>query len=251
MDREDNERGGQRARLPRSILIAWGLRGQRIKGPKPALSLDAIVGAGIQVAESEGLAAISMSRVAAQLGTATASLYRYVTAKDELLALMADAVLGPPPPLKPEWRGGLSQWSWAQHEIFRSHPWMLRLPTSEPPATPNQIAWLESGLVTLAGTGLGAAEKLSVILLIGWFVRSEARLVADVNAAFRAAGMTSAHALARYGVLLAELTPPSRFPALHEVIDAGAFANDNPDGEFIFGLERVLDGIGVLISARS
>ena len=70
---------------------------------------------------------------------------------------------------------------------------------AEPSATPNQIAWLASGLAALGGTGLSEPERLSVILLVGGFVRSEATLVTDVNAAFRAAGATRVQAVARYG----------------------------------------------------
>src|SRR3979490_2569423 len=80
--------------LPASIEAAWGLRDRTHKGPKPGLSLGRIVEAGVKVAESEGLAAVSMSRIAAQLGSAPMSLYRYVSAKDELLALMVDSVYG-------------------------------------------------------------------------------------------------------------------------------------------------------------
>ena len=243
-------RAGQ-AGLPVSIQTAWGLRDRPVKGPKPTLTLAAIVAAGVQIAESEGLAAISMSGVAAQLGTGTASLYRHVAAKGELLALMADAVLGRPPQLKPGWRDGLGQWAWAQHAIFRAHPWVLRLPVAEPPATPNQIAWVESGLAALSGTGLTEAHKLSTILLVSGFVRSEATLVTDVNAAFRATGATPAQALTQYGQLLADLTSRHEFPALRAVIDAGAFENDTPDGEFTFGLERLLDGVAALIRARN
>jgi len=251
MSEDDQELEGARAGLPVSILTAWGLRGRSAKGPRPTLSLAQIVTAGVQVAESEGLAAISMSRVAAKLGTAPASLYRHVATKDELLALMADAVLGRPPAPEPGWRRSLGRWAWARHGVFRAHPWVLRLPATEPPATPNQIAWVESGLTALAGTGLAEAEKLSTILMLDGFVRGEATLATDVNAAFRATGATPAQALARYGRLLAALTSPEEFPALHAVIAAGAFEQDNPDSEFSFGLDRILDGIGRLISDRT
>jgi AcrR family transcriptional regulator len=122
-----------------AIQTAWGLRERPAKGPKPGLTLDSIVVTGVQVVEAEGLAAVSMSRVAKQLGTAPASLYRHLAAKDELLALIADAVLGPPPSLKPGWRVGLEQWAWEQHAIFHARPWILKLPVAEPPTTPNQI----------------------------------------------------------------------------------------------------------------
>lgn len=251
MSEDDQELAGARAGLPASILTAWGLRGRSAKGPRPTLSLARIVAAGVQVAESEGLAAISMSRVAAKLGTAPASLYRHVATKDELLALMADAVLGRPPAPEQGWRQSLGRWAWARHAVFRAHPWVLRLPPTEPPATPNQMAWVESGLTALARTGLAETEKLSAILMLDGFVRGEATLATDVNAAFRATGATPEQALARYGRLLAALTSPEQFPALHAVIDAGAFEQDTPDSEFTFGLDRILDGIGHLIAART
>src|SRR5215472_7517901 len=83
--------------LPAHVAAAWGVRGRPHKGPKPGLSLDRIVAAAVHVADTEGLAAVSMSRVATELGAAPMSLYRYVAAKDELLALMVDAAYGPPP----------------------------------------------------------------------------------------------------------------------------------------------------------
>ena len=77
------------------------------------------------------------------------SLYRYVAAKDELLALMVDAALGAPgapPDADEDWRAGLARWAWTYHDALRRHPWVLRVPISGPPVTPNQVAWLEDGL---------------------------------------------------------------------------------------------------------
>src|SRR5215469_11704523 len=83
--------------LPAGLEAAWGLRGRPHKGPRPGLSLERIVAAAVRVADAEGLAAVSMSRVAAELGAAPMSLYRYVAAKGELLTLMVDAAYGPAP----------------------------------------------------------------------------------------------------------------------------------------------------------
>ena len=78
------------------------------------------------------------------------SLYRYVAAKDELLALMVDAALDDAAraaaPAGEGWRDGLSRWAWTYHDALRRHPWVLRIPISGPPVTPNQVAWLEDGL---------------------------------------------------------------------------------------------------------
>jgi AcrR family transcriptional regulator len=251
-DGNDSDSG---AGLPAGVAAAWGLRERPGKGPKRGLSLERIVEAGVKVAVSDGLAAVSMSRVAAALGASTMSLYRYVATKDELLALMVDAALGlPPAALAPDegWRAGLSRWTWAALAAWRRHPWALHIPISGPPATPNQIAWLEHGLSILRDTGLTEAEKLSVILLLTGFVRNEASLAASIAAALRASGSTDQEMMSAYGRLLSRVADPGRFPALHAVIVAGVLdAPDAPDDQFAFGLERILDGIEARARARA
>ena len=182
------------------------------------------------------------------------ALYRYVASKDELVALMVDAALGAPPAAEPgeDWRAGLSRWAWGCHDALRRHPWALRVPISGPPVTPNQVAWLEDGLRALGATGLSEAEKASVVLLLSGYVRNEALLTADVTAGVIATGATPDEAMFGYARLMARLTDPDRFPALNAVLAAGVFdVADDPDDEFVFGLERILDGIEALIRARA
>jgi AcrR family transcriptional regulator len=241
--------------LPASIEAAWGMRERPPKGPRPALSLERIVAAAARVAAADGLAAVSMSRVAADLGVSTMSLYRYVASKDELLTLMTDLPFeAPPAPRGPEegWREGLARWAWTERAVLRRNPWVLRIPISGPPVTPNAILWLEVGLDCLRDTGLREDEKLSVILLLTGYVRNQTMLEAEISAA-QAAGVTAPdpEMLPSYGRLLARLTDPERFPALHAVIAAGVFDEpDDGDYDFTFGLERVLDGIETLIDRR-
>ncbi len=84
--------------------------------------------------------------------------------------------------------------------MYRRNPWVLRIPISGPPVTPNAIAWLERGLDCLRDTGLREDEKLSVILLLTGYVRNQATLEADIAAA-QAAGTARADAemMASYG----------------------------------------------------
>ena len=250
---DDHSDGG--SGLPASLEMAWGLRARPSKGPKRGLSVERIVEAAVKLADSEGLEAVSMGRVAGDIGVSTMSLYRYVAAKDELLALMVDATAAAPPaaPAPGEgWRAGLSRWARAELDVYRRHPWVLRVPISGPPVTPNQIAWLEQGLRCLRDTSITESEKLSVMLLLTGFVRNWGRLEADLMEASRASGGSADAAMSGYGRLLARLTDPERFPALHAVIAAGVFDEDpdEPD-EFAFGLERVLDGVDVLVRARA
>ena len=241
--------------LPASIEAAWGRRARPSKGPRPGLSLERIVDAAVQVAAHDGLEAVSMSRVAAELDSSPMSLYRYVAAKDELLALMGDAVmadaLADPSESDDGWRAGLSRWAWAYHAVLLRHPWVVRVPISAPPVTPNVTLWLERGLGTLRDTGLTEPEKLSLMLLVSGYVRNDAALAADIGAASAASGVSESQIMPRWGEVLARLTDPARFPALHAALASDAFAqDDDPDDEFAFGLERILDGIAALVAER-
>ena len=244
--------------LPASVAAAWGVRDRPHKGPRPGLSLERIVAAAVQVADAEGLAAVSMSRVATELGTAPMSLYRYVAAKDELLALMVDAAygphpIGPPPETAPGtgWRAGLSRWAWTMRAAMQRHPWVLQIPISGLPTLPNEVAWFEEGLRCLAGTGLAENEKASAILLVSGYVRNAASIDTDVEAAIRASGKTPDEWMSSYARTLTQLADPQRFPALTKFIAAGVFDRaDPPEAEFTFGLDRILDGLAALIHAR-
>jgi AcrR family transcriptional regulator len=239
--------------LPAAVAAAWGVRAHPGKGPKPGLSLERIVAAAVKIASRDGLDAVSMSRVAAELGASTMSLYRYVNAKDELVKLMIDAAWGPPPGREPGagWRAGLSRWAWGMRAALRRHPWTAKVPISGLPAMPNEVAWFEQALADLEDSGLVEAEKASVIMLISGYVRTLATLEADLEAAVRAAGVTPDEWMAAYPRMLTALADPGRYPALTKFIAAGVFDRaDDPDDEFIFGLERILDGIEVLVSSR-
>jgi AcrR family transcriptional regulator len=212
-----------------------------------------IVQAAVKVAAAEGLAAVSMKRIATELGASAMSLYRYVSAKDELLALMVDAAIGVPSAPAPgeDWRAGLARWAWGYHDALRRHTWALRVPIAGPPVTPNQTAWIEDGLTSLRETALRESEKLSVILLLSGYVRNEATLTADIGAALAASAAPEREIMPGWAELLRRLTNADGHPALHRALAAGAFdSDDDPDDEFIFGLQRVLDGVDALVRAR-
>jgi AcrR family transcriptional regulator len=239
--------------MPGTVAAAWGVRERPHKGPKPALSLARIVDAAVRVADAEGLDAVSMGRVAAEASTAPMSLYRHVASKEELLTLMVDAAWGQAPdgPVPGEgWRAGLSRWAWGLRAGARAHPWVIRIPLNGLPIMPNEVAWFENALACQAGTGLSEARKASVIMLLAGYVRNQATTEADIGAAIRASGLDPMQWMASYPRMLAELADPVRFPALARFIAAGVFeADDGPDDEFIFGLNRILDGVAVLIEA--
>jgi AcrR family transcriptional regulator len=241
---DDNAETG----IPPGIELAWGRRDVGRRGPKRGLTLQRIVAAGIGVALTDGLGALSMARIASELGVGTMSLYRYVAAKDELLELMVDAALGTPPPASPgeDWRAGLRRWAEGVRDAYRRHPWSLRVPISAPPLAPNNVAWLDNALTALAPTALSEQEKLSSVLLVSGFVRNVEVLTADLRA-----GAAGEQVMPGYGTLLQRLISPEDLPALHRAIASGVLDDDDDiEVEFEFGLERILDGIGVLVASK-
>jgi AcrR family transcriptional regulator len=237
--------------LPPSIELAWGLRADPSRGPKRGLSLDQVVSAGIAAAQADGLAALSMGRIATELGVATMTLYRYVASKDELLELMVDAALGRPPRPQAEddWRAGLTRWAKGVRAAYTKNPWALRVPITGPPLGPNNVRWLEVALRSLSGAPLAEEDKISIVLLLSGFVRNEVTLTTDVATAV-ATATTGGAVPVGYGAALRTLTDAVHFPAVHAVIVSGAF--DDDDGgdlsqEFDFGLSCILDGVAALI----
>src|SRR4051812_50195310 len=93
--------------LPPDVALLWGRRPSGRRGRRPTLGVEEITAAAVRIADAEGLGAVSMARVAKELGNSTMALYRHVESKDELLLLMSDAALEPPPDLTPagDWRG--------------------------------------------------------------------------------------------------------------------------------------------------
>ena len=141
--------------FPDSIARRLGGPRAAAQGTEAGLSLPRIVDAAVRVADAEGLDAVSMGRVAAELGAAPMSLYRHVSAKEELLGLMVDAAWGDSPgPLAPGegWRSGLSRWAWALRAA-RRHPWAVRIPISGLPIMPREVAWFEDALACLRAPG--------------------------------------------------------------------------------------------------
>ncbi|GAA4186754.1 TetR/AcrR family transcriptional regulator [Streptosporangium oxazolinicum] len=241
--------------VPESVEIAWGLRERPGKGPKRTLTLEHIVEAALRVGSAEGLPAVSMSKIAAELDVSTMALYRYVASKGDLLMLITDAVLGPPPPLPEpgdDWRDGVYRWADAMRAALQSHPWSLRIPITGPGLMPNHVAWMEAGLRCLRGTGLAPDTKMAALLLVNGFVRTEVALLADLRDAFDASKVTEEEMLSGYGRSLARLIDAQRFPEIHELLEARAFdmPGSGPDDEFAFGMERILDGLAVLVTGK-
>lgn len=237
-------------RLPKNLVLLYEPRDAHRRGPRPALTLDRVVRAAIDIADADGLAGVSMSKVAESLGYTTMSLYRYVRSKEELLLLMADAANREQPPVaRPEsWRAGLAEWTTAIFSTYRRHPWLLQVPMSTPPAGPAQLLWMEAGLQNLAEVAIPVGSKLQIIQLLHGYARGEAQLSTDLGS-----GPQDADTTAHYGDILRTVVDPATQPALAELVSSGIF--DGPteydeEVDFRFGLNTILDGVAQLVESH-
>ena len=230
--------------IPGYVHLAWHGDDGRRPGPRRSLQLRAIAAAGVELADEGGLSRVSMRAVGARLGMTSMGLYRYVQAKDELLALMIDEAIGPPdfPAYgQAPWRDRLSAWAHAARSRFEAHPWVLGVSLPDPPALPYQIQWTERGLEALQPTRLAETEKLSALLLVNVYVRGQTQLATGLTAGVRPGDNPGP----QYARMLMRLTDAERFPRLTAAMAQRAAGppSDFADNAFRFGLATILDGI--------
>ncbi|MGY1808874.1 TetR/AcrR family transcriptional regulator [Blastococcus sp. SYSU D00669] len=240
----------------RSMALLWrtpGRDGSR-PGPRPGIDVDRIVAAAVALADREGLAAVSMRRLAGELGVGAMSLYTHVPGKGELVDLMLDSVLGE---LYPEddalltggWRArleGMARVNWA---LFVRHPWALHVATGRPPLGPNLMRKYEVELRAVDGLGLSEVEMDLLVTLVNGFVRGSVAGVHEKADAERATGITELQWWEATEPYVAQVFDASRYPTAARVgpvagQELGAY---DPERSFEFGLARLLDGIGVLV----
>ena len=242
---------GEQVTIPRYLQLLWELDEPARPGPKPGVDVRRIGEIGVQLADSNGLAGLSMRRVAAELGVTTMALYRYVESKEELLALVLDHAYGRPRlthPADASWRDRIGAWARANRAVVLAHPWILSVAISEPPLTPHQIQWMEAGLQALAGLPLPEQEKLSSMLLVDVYVRGQTQLSREFAGA-PATGelpLQQSEAERLYATRLQLLTRGHHLPAVHRALTSGALEDGDTEfaiDEFEFGLSTLLDGI--------
>jgi len=241
----------------RSIALLWGVAGAGRRGPKPRHSVEAVVQAAISLADAEGLAALSMRRVAEMLQLSPMSLYTYVPSKAELMDLMLDHVAGeiaePDPAAGGDWRSQLTQLSRQRWAMAQRHPWLMQVAMHRPPLGPNVLAKAEATLRAIDGLGLSEMEMDQLTSLIGDYVRGAVRAALDAREVERESGMTDEQWWSKNTPLLAGLVDPARYPTtvrIGEAYKSGRMAAPDHERNFEFGLQRVLDGIEAFIDSR-
>jgi AcrR family transcriptional regulator len=225
-------------------------RSTRDRPAKAPLSENAIVDAALAITRAEGLDAVTMRRVAAELDTGAASLYVYVHNRDELLRLMMDRVAGGVPRVAPEperWREQVHDLMRGLREALEAHPGLASVLTGDVPTTENVLAGAESLLGILLAGGIAsqdAAWAVDILMLIVTATATEA----DIR---RAAGHTTDadrdDAVAQIRDTFVGLSA-ARFPLL--VGHASELVAGAGDERFRFAVDAFLDGL-VVRAARA
>ncbi|MFV0135213.1 TetR/AcrR family transcriptional regulator [Streptomyces sp. HMX87] len=238
--------------IARTLELLWDAGPRPSRGPKPGLTLDRIVEAAVQVADAEGLEAVSMRRVATELGTGAMSLYRYVPGKAELLDLMLDRVQRPDgTPDAPlgdgTWRSALETLARETLGLYRRHPWLLQVNQARPILGPGTLDGMEKVMAHIKPMGLSDPELVSALLLVDGYVVGAARTQVYQEEAERKSGLTTAEFFEAQGPVLERVMTSGRYPVLMSLSED----TWSPEFDhFEFGLQRILDGLEVFVAAR-
>jgi AcrR family transcriptional regulator len=240
------------AAVRRSLQLMWGGVPEPTRGPKPGLSVAVIVRAAIDLADAEGLVALSMRRIAAALGVGAMSLYRYVPGKAELVDLMVDEVyaedVADGPVVEGDWRARLEAFGRQEWALYLRHPWMLQIAQGRPMLGPNSMRATDIALRAVDDIGLTEDEMLGAVITLSAFVAGLAKTTIEAMQAADRTGISDEEWWEIQGEYVGPAVVAGELPMLTKVGEAGAF-NSTFDN-FEFGLQRVLDGLGALIGSK-
>jgi AcrR family transcriptional regulator len=228
----------------RSMVLLWPPGSSAVRrGPRSSLDVGRIVAAAVALADADGLPAVSMRRVAGKLGVPTMTLYSHVPGKGELVDLMLDAALGElypdgQAPTAGNWRARVEAVARANRQFLLRHPWALSI--RRPAPGPHRMRKYDIELRAVDGMGLSEEQMDLLVTLLDGFVRAAVSGTDQSNEPARG-GRAVVEAYAP------QVLDPDRFPTAARVAQAGAPGDGAAERSFEFGLERLLDGVGVLI----
>lgn len=221
----------------------WSSRKER-RPPRAPITREAITVAGIRIVDAEGLEALSMRRLAEELGCQASALYGHVSGKAEVLSLMLDHVAGEvviPEPDPEHWQEQLKEVARNIHAVLAAHADLAGASLANIPTGPNA-----SYLV----------DKFLALLLAGGLSKQVAAYAADLLPQFITVSAYESSLFARrlekepdyFERLQAyyRAIPADRFPVLTSMISELMAPDEPPDARFEFGLEVIVGGLAAL-----
>lgn len=248
--------------VSRVVALAWGVAAAPQRGPKRELSHERIVETAIEIADAEGLQAVTMQRVAQSFGFTTMAIYRYVATKDDLHRLMLDAAFAdrPAPDTSGDWRTALATWMRWLFEGYHAHPWVLEIPLSmEALLMPTQMRLADLALHAMRDLPAAHGERLALLMALSTFVRGMAGIQRDISAEGAEIGEATK-------ALIREVATSDRFPSLAPLVAGGIYFGEGPEAareadapdasadvtleDFAIGFQVWLAGVEAFFGAR-
>jgi AcrR family transcriptional regulator len=220
---------------------------------RPRFSREQIASVALAIADSEGFEAVSMRRVAAELGAGTMSLYHYIRGKDDLIALMDDAFMGesliPDEELPDDWREALAAIARRTREVFLRHPWALHSLQGEAagqgaPIGPNGMRHFEQSLAALEHAPLDTGGKLDLLAIVDDYVFGHVLRAGELGLR-READQDEVAAAVEFGL---QQLRSGRYPHLEALSRDPAAASITEEGR---AEERFERGLQVLLSGAA
>lgn len=240
----------------KSLKLLWEGTEKPKRGPRQKVELSALVAAAIEIADTEGLGAVSTRRVAEKVGISPMSFYTYIPGKAELLDLMLDTVsgteIGDVPQFDPaQWRANLTQMAFGLRDFYLRHPWVIELATHRPVLGPGTMAAYEFALRAVDGLGLTPVEMDMMVSTIGALATGAARPQAQAKKVREATGLTDDEWWYKIEPYLStrDFRP---YPVANRIgpIIGELYGLGDPDMSFKFSIDRLLDGFAVLIERK-
>jgi AcrR family transcriptional regulator len=220
----------------------WAARQDRAEPARRVpITLDRIVAGALELIDREGLGALSMRNLAGELQTGTTTLYRYVAGKDEVLVLVADAVLGETTLRRPleglGWREVLEELARSMRTALGSHPNVAAVFATAVPVGPNSLRGRELTLRVLRERGFDETLAADVYTAVAHQVL--ASVLQEPMNDFRAGGLGASKSLTLRDFYRS--LPAGQYPHLVELADE--LTSRSATEEFEFGLACLLDGV--------
>jgi AcrR family transcriptional regulator len=212
--------------------VIWQRPQTRGRGPRPAHTRESIAEAAVRLADEHGYEAISMRRIAAEVGSGTMSLYRYVPSKDDLLDLMIDQVVAEydlPEAPSGDPRADLLDLARQGRALLHRHPWMVPAMSTVPSLGPNLLRHTDYVLGVLKATDLRPAEKFEAVALLSGGIRSFVEFELAQRLQEQRSGVSAQQRNQAQMAYLAAVVAEGRYPNLAEVAAESAAAGDDPE----------------------
>jgi AcrR family transcriptional regulator len=232
--------------------VLWSDERDAAASRRSPLDRARIVRAALRVADAEGLAAVTMRRVASDLRTGAMSLYRHVPGKEALVSFMIDEALGEDaPPAKPSgnWRDDLRELASHMWDFIQRHPWYPDAVMERPPITPHGVAGFEYALSILDGTGLALNEQAVIVVTVTNTVLAAARNAAAEARTRSRFQVTDDEVVSSLAAFLGEIMQSGAYPRFRDVLTSADRLD--PKDEMRVSVELILDGAAARIAAAT